>query len=274
MTQIALELHEPFPSERLEVLYRHCIEGQWCLERAVDWSSLHLERVPTSARRLMASVYSDTLYAERLGTELVRRTHEELPAGWPRRFATVQVKDELRHVEFFERVVHKLGGADDDDVAEELVELKRELADVREHAELMLHTYVLECGARALFVGNAMHSLDVLKRGVRLPGSDSVATLMHAIVELVGRDEARHIAAGLSCLRPHLSALPGPELHALEARARVTARLMVGSLLRRARIFERLGLPTDEMVERVWGGVRTQLARLNLDVGDWAHPTE
>jgi len=255
-----------FPDERARALYQHGLDRQWNVDRALDWSALRLDRVPITARRGMACLYSDTLHAEKFGLELGARIAELAPAGWLRDFTLLQLRDEVRHVDFFGRVVGKLG--EGDAISDELVCIRSELLTVTTHEELMLHALILECGARATFVGNAKRSLDMVGKGVRLPANESISTLMRAIVDYVGRDEARHIAMGMCCLRTSLQGPRVSELRSIERRLRVTATLFLRSLLHRSDTFARLGLSPDTIGTSVWQAIRSQLQRLDLDIGD------
>jgi hypothetical protein len=259
------ELMAAFPNDRARALYQHGLAHQWDLEQVIDWPTLHLERV--AARSQMAAVYADVLYAEQIGLEFGARILDVTPEGWLRDFIMLQMGDEVRHIAFFDRVVTKLGG-NPCTLNEELELLRSELTGVTGPEELMLHAQVLESGARATFIGNATRSLEVLNRTFRLPASDSLATLMRAIVEYVGRDEARHIATLTFCLRARLAHLPAAELRAIEQRLRVTATLFQRSLARRSKIFERLGLSSTVMLGDVWEAVQRQLRRLDLDIGE------
>ena len=119
-----------------------------------------------------------------------------------------------------------------------------------------------------LFVDNGKRSLEMMAHGVRLPGSESVATLMRAVVELIGRDESRHIAFGQHCLRRRLAACDASQRHSLEQRALVSARLMYGAFSKRSDDFRRLGMSPVEVMHRIWDAMRRQLGRLDFDLGD------
>jgi hypothetical protein len=190
---------------------------------------------------------------------------ELAPDGWLRRFVLLQVQDELRHCDFFSRVVDKLGKVGEPSA--ELARLRAELERCMDFEELLLHGQIIETAARVIFVGNGNRTLAAIGRAVKLPGSESVHTLVRAVVDLVGRDESRHIAFGSHCLKTRLSNVDGGSRHAMENRAAVSATLMHDAFSRRANEFRLLGTPPADVLDRTWQALQKQLARLELDIG-------
>jgi hypothetical protein len=213
----------------------------------------------------MARVYADVLYAEAFGLDVIHRMVELAPSGWQREFAVLQARDEARHADFFGRALEKLGGSEGD--SHELSCLREELAQIDAYEELVLHGQVIETAARVVFVGNGMRTLELMDKGVRLPGSESVRALVLAVVNLVGKDESRHIAFGQHCLRLHLSGCDAPRRHALEQRAAVSARLMYNAFAARSESFKRMGWQPADVLDRTWKALQAQLGALELDIG-------
>jgi hypothetical protein len=251
---------------RLQALYDRAVETQWVVGDALDWSTILFDNLAPAIRRSMANVYADILYAETFGVVAVERQLALAPAGWQREFAVLQLKDELRHTEFFSRTVNKLG--EGKDVPEELATLRSVLEDVSSYEELLLHTQVMETAARVIFVGNGQRTLELLERGIRLPGSRPVAALLKAVVHFVGQDESRHIAVGNYCLRSCLSSLDTAARHAMEDRAADTARLMHSAFARRSEDFRILGMSSADVLARTWSALQAQLGRLEIDIGE------
>jgi hypothetical protein len=260
-----MELHA-FPDVRSNALHQLAAAQQWSVDAVLDWAALSLDRIPSAMRRAMAGVYGDVLYAEEFGLTLAKRIVERAPEGWQRDLAQQQLCDELRHVDFFTRLTKLLGeGAQP---SEELSVLRDELARTRDYDELRLQAQVLETAARALFIGNAARSLQVLDGSIRLPGSDSVRAIMRVMLNYVGRDESRHLAIGHYCLKRRLRTADAAERHGFEARVRVSARLMHRSFVRRAPLFAKLGLSSDDVLRSSWDALHKQLGRLELELGE------
>lgn len=265
MPQVAMDTDELLYQPKLRALYTQAIEGQWNAGDVLNWKALSFDHVGPAVRGAMATVYRDIAYAEAFGMAAVERLVRLAPAGWQRDFAEVQLKDEIRHTHFFERVVALLGHGER--VSEELEDLRLVLECIDDYDELLLHTQVMETAARVVFVGNGQRTLELLGRGIRLPGSASVAALLKVIVDLVGRDESRHIALGTHCLRMRLGSLDLAARHAMERRAVDTSRLMHGAFARRSAEFRSLGIDPQDVLERTWSALTSQMGRLELDIG-------
>ena len=253
-----------YPDIAVRRLYAVARDSQWQLDDALDWAGLSRVRLPPAIRTAMGQIYGDVLFAESFGLELARRLSELAVRDWQRAFGEVQLGDERRHVEFFARVHAAVGTSDD--VPEALLALRSELATSRDYHELLLHSQVLESAARELFVSNARDGLAALARGIRLPGSDTIAALLRSISERIGRDESRHLAFGTLSLRAHLQRMAPAERHALEDRAAVSARLMYASLSARSPAFARIGSRAC-LLDGLWRAMSSQLARLDLEIG-------
>lgn len=256
-----------YPDTALRRLYAVARDRQWQLDDALDWTALSRVRLAPALRTAMGEIYGDVLFAESFGLELARRLSELAVRDWERAFGDVQLGDERRHVEFFARVHAALGTAAD--VPDALLALRSELATARDYHELLLHSQVLESAARELFVVNARDGLAAVARGIRLPGSDTVAALLRSIADRIGRDESRHLAFGTLSLRAHVNRMSPAARHALEDRAAMSARLMYASLSARSSAFARIGSRAC-VLEGLWRAMRSQLARLELEIG--AHP--
>jgi hypothetical protein len=257
---------QSFSDEKSQALYQQALVGQWDPDVAVDWSRMSFDRLAKPIRSAMAAVYADVLYAEDFGVRMITRMVELAPEGWQRDFAVLQLKDEARHAVFFGRVLDRLGGCAE--VSPHLIALRAELERITDYDELVLHGQIIETAARVIFVANGHRTLNLMGRSLRLPGSESVSTLVHAIVELIGRDESRHIAFGLHCLRQRLAGCDASQLHALEGRALVSARLMHGAFASRTASFRSLGWEPTKVLSETWDALRTQLGRLEFDIGE------
>lgn len=247
-------------------LQAQAIRGQWSVDDALDWAHLDFAHLAPPIRTAMATVYGDVLFAEAFGVRVIERMIALAPEGWLRDFALTQAQDEQRHAEFFTRVLAKLGGSEER--SQELSDLRDELARTTDYDELVMHGQVIETAARVIFVGNGTRTLARMNGAVRLPGTASVTSLLRAVVDLVGRDESRHIAFGLHCLRKRLAGCDAGQRHGMEQRAAISSRLMFRAFARRRREFQTLGWSAADTLERTWHALRVQLGRLDFDIGE------
>ena len=259
-------LLQMFPDARSLALYRCAVADQWRAETAIDWSALSFDHLSPVVRKAMGAIYGDILFAEAFGVAVTARMAELAPEAWQRKFALIQAVDESRHAEFFERLVAKL--AIHTEPSNELVLLREHFDQAADYDELMLHGQVIETAARVLFIRNGTRALELMAKAVRLPGAAAVSTVVRAIVDLVGRDESRHIAFGTHSLRRRLVGYDAASRDELEQRATASAHLIYRAFARRSNELAVLGSPPRDVLDRTWQALRVQLARLELDVGD------
>lgn len=246
-------------------LYERAIADQWQAGRDVAWDALELERVAAPIRKAMAMAYGHVYYAERFGLGLCGRLVDVTPAGWTRQFAATQVIDEARHVDFFSTLLARLGG---EPIAPPgLVALELDMKDVRDEVELLIHSQVIENAAQTFFVEAARRSRSALGSAIRLPGSAGIAQLLQYLIDLVGRDESRHIAFGQRYLAAKLEHIGASERSGLERRAERWCRMFYASFAELGPHVTRLGLPAQEILAQVWATQRKQLLRVGLEIG-------
>ncbi|MDD9970196.1 MAG: hypothetical protein OXR73_28405 [Myxococcales bacterium] len=256
-----------FSDRTLQALYAQSLRSQWSVEQVIDWPTVDLAAIHPLRRGHLARIYQDTLHAEKLGLELARRAVVSAPEAGLRHLATMQLRDESRHVAFFSRLCTSLEYHVDP--SPELVELKSSLQDVYDYDELLLHGHILEVAARALFLTNAGRSMDALKRSVRLPGTNAMLSVLHVLTAHISEDESRHIAFGHRCLRLRLKQVSSPAVRELERRARATALFMYETFAAHSQSFQAFGLDPRTTLAGVWGAMRRTLDRLDLNIG---HP--
>ncbi|HEX6245015.1 MAG TPA: hypothetical protein VFZ61_29040 [Polyangiales bacterium] len=250
---------------RARSLCERAAAASWSADSALDWQELAFERMPGATRRAMAALYTDVLFAESFGVELVRRLVERAPEGWLRRFAQLQLEDELRHVRFFTLLVRALG--EPVEPAAALVTLRDEIGRSRDHDELLLHAQIIELSAQSVFLANSKRSLRLLSSAVQLPATASVAALLRCIVANVGGDESRHIAFGHGYLRARLGALPAERRLDLARRAGSSAQLMHQAFRERAPHMRRLGFSEPDLAG-FFPGIQAQLVKLGVVIAD------
>lgn len=219
-----------FPDRALGRLFERAKEEQWSVDRDVDWDALQLEKLGAPQRRAMAAVYGHIQFGEVVGLSVSARGVADCPELWNKLFGATQVMDEARHVEFFSRVVDKLGGAAPP--APSLKELARELIEAESFDEQLLGTQViLEGFAQTVFQEGARLARALAPAGrIALPGSEATGALLRCIDELVGRDESRHIAFGVLSLQRRWRELDGASRERLERRGSAWAERLTASL--------------------------------------------
>ena len=255
-----------FADRNLEALYAQSLRSQWRVDQVIDWPAVDLAALGPSHRSSLGRIYVDTLFAEKLGLELAQRSVECAPESDLRHLASMQLRDEARHVDFFSRLCSGLQARTEP--SPQLLELRRNLQNVRDYDELLLQGHVLEVAARALFLTNAKRSMDLVKRSVRLPGTNAMLAVLHVLTAHIGGDESRHIAFGHRCLRTRLKRLPARQIDQLERRATTTALLMHATFAQHSSRFQAFGLDDRRVLASVWNAMDRTLASLEFDLGN------
>jgi hypothetical protein len=240
-------------------------ERQWSIEHALDWTAFQVDPLSPAIRRAMSQIYGDVLYSEQFGLRSAFRMCELAPEGVLRRFAEVQRVEETRHVAFFERLGRLLEVRQSPSA--QLLEVEEGLASATQYDELMLHSYVLEAAAQTLFIATSQRGLSLIGRGIRLPGSSSVAMLLRSILQFVAADESRHVAFGMRYLRAQLRELPSSRRTLLERRAREFCELIFQALAKLAPAYRVLGTSPAALLERLWFVLSRRLSVLDIDLG-------
>lgn len=255
--------------ESTRALYERAIAEQWHVTLDVPWDLMPLDVLSEPIRHAMGATYAHIYFAESYGLGLCGRLVDVAPQGSLRQFASTQVMDEARHVHFFGRALASLGV---EPVAPPGLQiLERELSDVRDPINLLVHAQVVENAAQAFFVEAAQRSRSLLRAAIRLPGSEGVDRLLQCIIKFVGRDEARHIAFGQRYLAMLLADIDRVEHARLERQAACWCRIFHESFAELRPHVTRLGLGADEVLAQVWRVQRKQFRRLGLEIGESSH---
>jgi hypothetical protein len=166
--------------------------GQWSVTDDIDWQ--HPPRLPVWVTRDQARAAISQLYHGEIATSrMCRSVLGDFPTGPARQCLEIQIADETRHAEAYERYLESLGG---------VAAMDRHLAWVFEEAA--------RGPAGPLGVMVAFH---VVVEGEVLRVQDSLARLLpcpllRQINRRVARDEARHVAFGRLYLTEALVDLP------------------------------------------------------------------
>jgi hypothetical protein len=208
---------------RIHGLYYKSISDQWSAAEALDWdvpvdparpgrdiggpllsSGLVARLSPAQRERLMAGMgaltFSQLLHGEQGALMVSANLVRLLPGIEMKQAAAVQTNDEARHLEVFSRYIRRIG-----EIHPPSPPLRRVLEKIVNHpmwlAQLVGMQIVIEGMALATFLD--------MRSGCTCP-------LLHDILDLIIKDEARHVAFGKIALRRHIEELDADD-HALLA---------------------------------------------------------
>jgi len=148
---------------------------------------------PTQRERLMAGIgamtFSQLLHGEQGALMVSANLVRLLPSAEMKQAAAAQTNDEARHLDVFSRYIRRVG-----DIHPPSPSMRRVLDKILNHpmwlAQLVGMQIVVEGMALATF-------LDMR--------STCTCTLLHDILDLIIKDEARHVAFGKIALRRHVA---------------------------------------------------------------------
>lgn len=247
------------PDSAAEKIRERARREQWDVERDIDWAALDLEALAPSVRSAMAALYTQILFGEMVALHESAKVVRSTSHAWVRSYALTQVTDEARHVEFFSRIVTRLGG--EVPVLDRLRRFASELDAVDSIDDALLGTQVIiESFAQTIFLEGARATNAARARAVRLPGADAAAALMEHLIERVGKDESRHVAFGVAYLRRRVKQLGHADRSRLERRAHEWSETFDAFLLELSAPFTRLGLSAPAIRARAEETRRKHLA--------------
>ncbi len=140
---------------------------------------------------------SEILHGEQGALLLASQLVSCMPTQEAKLFASAQVADEARHVEFFSRYLREIVG----EVHPPGKELKKLLCSVVE--EPRWHIKMIAC--QILIESLALARLQEIRVSANVP-------LLQCAIDYILRDEARHVSFGTQFLRDYLAGLPRQEL--------------------------------------------------------------
>ncbi len=193
----------------MDALQRLCelaARDQWTLD-GLNVPSLDVSGLPREFRQAGADAFAQLHWGERTALLAAERLLHQLTEGPARTFVQTQIKDEQRHVAFFEALIAQFGCEGRRRPSVERLMREVEAAETRE--ELVLGMQILVEGtAHSLF-------LEAARWAESIPEDEGgplrlLRTLLGDWMPLLARDESRHIAFGVHYLReqrPHLTPL-------------------------------------------------------------------
>jgi hypothetical protein len=162
------------------------------------------EALPQHERRRLAwwihgVELSEILHGEQAALIIASQLVSCLPTLDAKLFASSQVHDEARHVEFFSRYLREVVGEVHSPSPELLSVIETAVTDPTWEMKLIVCQILIESLAMARF--------KEIKQCIRVP-------LVRHAIDYIAKDEARHVHFGVQLLETHLRALPSAELEA------------------------------------------------------------
>jgi hypothetical protein len=190
---------EALSGPSLERLCELAARDQWRLDE-LDWSAVEVSTLPEAFRQTAADAFAQLHWGEQTAHFAATRLREWLPEGPARAFLATQQEDEARHAAFFERIIHLFGC--EGRVRPSVQRLMREVREAETPEAMMLGMQVLIEGiAHSMFL-EASRLMRALDGAEGLDGPLlALKTLVAEAMPRLARDESRHIAFGLHCLR-------------------------------------------------------------------------
>ncbi|MEI9928909.1 MAG: ferritin-like domain-containing protein [Sphingomonas sp.] len=209
---------------RIRDLYYKSVSEQWSAVEALDWSvavdparpsrdiggsllspGLLARLSPAQRERLMAGMgamsFSQLLHGEQGALMVSANLVRLLPSAELKQAAAVQTSDEARHLDVFSRYIRRIG-----EIHPPSPSMRRVLGKIVGHpmwlAQLVGMQIVVEGMALATF-------LDMR--------SSCTCPLLHGILDLIIKDEARHVAFGKIALRGEIERIDADARAQLDA---------------------------------------------------------
>jgi hypothetical protein len=256
------------------------LREQWALDD-LAWSSIDFTGLPAAGRGAGASALAQILCGERTARAAASRLLLFL-ADDARALGEIQVRDEQRHVAFFERVIARLGLHPDEVESEDVGGLVRPsvaalLADVRsaetpEALALGMHL-VVEGAGHALFAatGRVFGLREDSMAGAHARSGVDEAALQSVravagdwMPRLLGRDEGRHIALGLAFLHQRLPRATLGEVARLEELVERWGDVIVGCA-RDPDVVRALGVDARSWCARIVDELNRRVSQVGLE---------
>lgn len=253
------------PDRALNRLYELAKRDQWNAE-SLPWDQIDFSQVPLALREALAGLYTQVHYGE-IGSLLgAARAVAEAPNLTARLFASTQVMDEARHVEWFTRLIQKLDCRAP--VHDAVIEFVSEVAGCDTAEERMIGMQLMVEGlAQSLFIegGRMVRALDVAQPAQR-PLAGVATVLGDWMVNYIGRDESRHVAFGVLHVAQRLKELPAPTIDALQRKAERWGSLIVAIAASAEPRFGQLGIDASSLARRCVEDLNERLRRAGLEV--------
>jgi hypothetical protein len=198
------------------------------------WDKLDKKTELPKLRRMTASyLLSNFLHGEQGALLAAAQIVGAVPSADAKFYASTQVMDEARHVEAYDRYLR------------EKVEMTFPISP---HLRVLLDEILSESrwdmkylGMQIMVEGLALAAFGFITQTSREP-------LLRSIVEMIMKDEARHVAFGVLSLKGIYEEMSDAEKRDRETFIIESSRLMRDRLLMQE-VWEHMGMPVDECIE-------------------------
>lgn len=253
------------PERAMSRLYDMAKRDQWDSE-SLPWDQANFDGVPLPLREALAGLYTQIHYGEVASLIAAARCVEHAPDLGSRLFASTQVMDEARHVEWFTRLIRKLDCRPPvhPAVAALIDDIHR---DATPEGLLIGMQLLVEGLAQSLFQegGRLLRGLDV-SDPMFAPLSGVVTVLGDWMVNYVGRDESRHVAFGILQVGRRIRLLPPAQVDVLQRRTEQWGGLVLAIAADQEPRFATLGLDAGAFARRCIGDLNGRLRQAGLEV--------
>ena len=207
-------------------------------ERAAIYGTKHWEKMTPSERQrfgheYMAWTLSQFLHGEQGALLATCQITDAVPNIDAKLYGATQVVDEARHVEVYDRYLHRK--------LEIVYPVNRELKTLLDQILTDSRWDMKYLGMQILVEGLALAAFQMIRDTVEEP-------LIREITRMVMKDESRHVAFGVLSLQDYYAELTAPEIGERVEFTYEASRLMRDRLLGRD-VYEKLGMDADACVE-------------------------
>jgi len=266
---------EPQRSQRR--LYEMAKRDQWNSD-ALPWDRLDFSALPPPLREALSGLCAHVHYGEVASLLAAARAVEQADDSESRLFASTQVIDEARHVEWFTRLQQKLAPPEPPTVHETVTALVDSVYASRDPDELCLGMQLIVEGlAQTLFqeAARALRGIDRAfceasrgAQGAAAPAGPASAAGLLAdwLSNYIARDESRHVAFGVVQLGQRLRRLPSSRIDALQAKVEVWGQLLQAIPAAFEPRFATLGIDTLRLAGDCISDLNLHLRQAGLEV--------
>jgi hypothetical protein len=248
------------PAGSLSRLYEMGKRDQWNAS-ALPWDLIDFSNVPSELKSALANIYTQTHYGELGALMCTAKAVDRAPHMAAKLFGGTQVMDEARHVEWFTRLVGKLG--ERAPVRESVVQLITDIYASDSTEELLVGMQVLvEGAAQTLFTetGRLIQGIDFSDPALE-PMNAINTVLGDWLVRYVAKDESRHVGFGVLYVAQRVAEMTPRQIANLNAKAERWSNLLLQGIRERTEDFALFGLDAEALASKC---LHDQNARLRV----------
>lgn len=262
------------PGRSLQRLCEMARRDQWNSD-SLPWDRLDFSPLPAALREAISGLCSHVHYGEVASLLAAARCVEHAADGETRMFASTQVIDEARHVEWFTRLQEKLASPEPPPVHAAVTALIDSIYEAQDPDELCVGMQLIVEGlAQSLFqeAARALRAVDALLTSPAdgSPGSERPASAAFLLADwlhnYVARDESRHVAFGVLKLGQRLRRLPPKRVDALQQKVEEWGGLLLAVPAAFEPRFATLGLDTLQLAQGCVSDLNLHLRQAGFEV--------